>query len=279
MHVNSCNSEMLDSVHHISMKIVDGSIHACPTSHIELIITLPWPHWQIWPPAHLEFLILSDPVKLSSPRPLQPVVAEVAHGDSPLISSVPFVCPGHGSFCFVLYTTEFGWVEVLSFEPHQMSYNTAMSALECPEKLAWDGTGRLEGEPWWGEKKHQPKKKDIEIHGKHAERCLWRGIGSIGREGWSFWRTERCWFAWWCMVHCLWVDGRSRNWSPGDQTSGFARMLWASTQLWAAFERRDLNWKVHIYRSILWFLSLPIWISNSECVCALPMSDLQIAAT
>ena len=44
-------------------------------------------------------------------------------------------------------------------------------------------------------KKASTKKKDIEIHGKHAERCLWRGIGSIGREGWSFWRTERC-----CMV-------------------------------------------------------------------------------
>ena len=100
---------------------------------------------------------------------------------------------------------------------------------------------------------------------KHDETCLWRGIGSIGREDWSFWRTQTCWellrFAW---CQCGWLPmGRSRNWSPGDRASGSSRMLWASTQLWAAFERRDLKWKVHMHRSVLWLLSLPIWIPNS----------------
>ena len=272
MHVNSCNSEMLDSVHHISMKIVDGSIHACPTSHLATLADMAsGPPW------------IFDPFRSSETFFTKAITA----------------CGGRsGSWRFALdifgaLRVPWAWIVLFRFVHHRVwlgrgaklwaASNVLQHRDEClgvPRKtcLRWDWeVGR-----WTlmrGKKTSTKKKKDIEIHGKHAERCLWRGIGSIGREGWSFWRTERCWFAWWCMVHCLWVDGRSRNWSPGDQTSGFARMLWASTQLWAAFERRDLNWKVHIYRSILWFLSLPIWISNSECVCALPMSDLQIAAT
>lgn len=232
---------------------------------------LPWPHWQILPPAHFN---------------------QRAWNLDPWIqwnfTKAITACGGRsGSWRFAIDI--FGALRVLSFEPHQMSYNTAMSALECPEFIYEKETGRLEGWNLRGKENINPAQQNM----------IWYNL--YNRNSWQTW-SSRCFVSEvsaalgeragvsggpkgvgnCCVLHGAWCIACGSTVAPGiDILETKPVDLRECCELQRSFEllSKGVTWKVHIYRSILWFLSLPIWIPNSESVCALPKGDLQIAAT